>query len=1117
LRPNKLKPKAAGLSRGRMLLKRKLGWQQGFPLDNNQWCEVHPGMVLKIHNLDGNLTRRSTYTINLLKQKFPLALPRLVGDTGKWVIMQKALLQLIKSHVHDHVNLPLSPLDHHPHASEALLLDLRKLRVTNPGLSPVITSFEWYGWTDLIGLQAAVPWLAKNGKQLEVISSNLEKEASSFIIRLFQFHQTNGKRVQPLVDFLSCEIIWRRPLQYSEDLLHELIKNFETENGTSLTFPGPDLSASLVKWVLWLSQQDKGVQRNGLNIFNLFFVVDLTQPWSLWWSKMEETLNQVQHQVKMGISPGKENPDWIESRSSLESLVKQMPFCITGPFVEDLLFRLCAPDQKQMHQVYCQGMKNWPVLINGYAVRLIFAMAWFKRWNHLGREVKPLFLNCIRHSMRYIDNHECDPQFTKPWENIFTNWKYDYPYTIEIDIIEDIRCNSKINTYFSILGQDTAGLEEPQAEFLIDLVAILPADQVRPVFEATKDLPLEEDADVYIDEVKRAADLAKDNSNLFSALLKEISGSELFSNSDHKQILLIQKTFKEANLNSEFLHDYLKGNSCFLKQAVFKIATIASHSKSIPGIYIKNKPDLDWLINYPASLHSELVKLARVDRQATNTAEQILLRYFPIRDDLQLEISHLRTLPQQTKNIQQRISNLEQRLSYQRIPSPKRISNLKKKLSAVRQRRLWQQYLNQIDAHFLSALQSSLGLKERPDWLKEPKVQKALAHVISLPKSVKSTVNVILKQRLALPPWDLRALPANASFLSSMEKKGLNLDSWLNDGQSSALIGDNKFPVLYGLERDPIEILNMGGHFRTCLSPDQFNYFSVFANIADINKQVLYVRDDRGEVISRTLLALTNDGYLLTFHIYCHKLQEQIKELTTKFVHDLATKMGTSVVATGNVKTLVASDWYDDGPDDLTQPHPALADGSSLRNSLGQITPDQFLAAVNNEFEPMGLNALTLQWLLALPELEARPDLVHALMPFCRQGDASVPGLMMMAKILRKHENKDDLRHLVAPVSRETKKLIKTHGYYSATECITFLVEEAPEIAYRFIKQTRPKKVKHWSDEHADRLQNIARIHVLLKRPVKAREMFKFMLEEVSYSGCTDYYHEMLGYIDEHL
>ena len=83
-----------------------------------------------------------------------------------------------------------------------------------------------------------------------------------------------------------------------------------------------------------------------------------------------------------------------------------------------------------------------------------------------------------------------------------------------------------------------------------------------------------------------------------------------------------------------------------------------------------------------------------------------------------------------------------------------------------------------------------------------------------------------------------------------------------------AWTGSNGRNVVLAFEHDPLEIFQMGWHFSTCLSPGVFNFFSVFSNAADINKQVVYARDEQGRVVGRCLLALTEDGNLLTFEPY---------------------------------------------------------------------------------------------------------------------------------------------------------------------------------------------------------------------------------------------------------
>jgi hypothetical protein len=122
----------------------------------------------------------------------------------------------------------------------------------------------------------------------------------------------------------------------------------------------------------------------------------------------------------------------------------------------------------------------------------------------------------------------------------------------------------------------------------------------------------------------------------------------------------------------------------------------------------------------------------------------------------------------------------------------------------------------------------------------------------------------------------------------------------------------------------------MGKYFKTCLSPGDINFFSVFSNIVDINKQVIYGRTRDGHVRARALIALNDDGGILTFYPYCNDNNINFKDVLKEFVHDLAVKMNTIVMSKGTVSTLIATRWYDDGPRDLVGEFPfAKEDRSS--------------------------------------------------------------------------------------------------------------------------------------------------------------------------------------------
>ena len=62
----------------------------------------------------------------------------------------------------------------------------------------------------------------------------------------------------------------------------------------------------------------------------------------------------------------------------------------------------------------------------------------------------------------------------------------------------------------------------------------------------------------------------------------------------------------------------------------------------------------------------------------------------------------------------------------------------------------------------------------------------------------------------------------------------------------------------------------MGNLFNTCLSVGDSNAFSTVANACEINKQVLYLSNEKGHIIGRKLIALSKNGNLYGFNTYGH-------------------------------------------------------------------------------------------------------------------------------------------------------------------------------------------------------------------------------------------------------
>jgi hypothetical protein len=293
------------------------------------------------------------------------------------------------------------------------------------------------------------------------------------------------------------------------------------------------------------------------------------------------------------------------------------------------------------------------------------------------------------------------------------------------------------------------------------------------------------------------------------------------------------------------------------------------------------------------------------------------------------------------------------------------------------------------------------------------------------------------------------------------------------------------------LEDDPLEIFRMGAHFQTCLSPGGANFFSVFANAADINKRVLYARDGAGKVVGRCLLALTTQAQLLVFEPYCHDSHAGFPEICTDFARDLARRMGTQVVSRGKVPTLVAGDWYDDGPRDLDGRFRWLEDGSPLRRLLPTVRPGELLGELRRELKPERLNEVTLPLLLGLPELTRRRELIVPLLRPLAECRPLPDDTLALASYLAVKAGATDLvrRLFLQPLTA----LLRRDYRWDVAEVLLAL---DPAGLLAALRQTRERGMRDWSDERDGyRLEQAAKAFEALFRPRKARAIWKLLAD----------------------
>lgn len=261
-------------------------------------------------------------------------------------------------------------------------------------------------------------------------------------------------------------------------------------------------------------------------------------------------------------------------------------------------------------------------------------------------------------------------------------------------------------------------------------------------------------------------------------------------------------------------------------------------------------------------------------------------------------------------------------------------------------------------------------------------------------------------------------------------------------------------------------------------------------------KPGLYGRNSEGNVMARALLAITDEGGILTFHPYSHSKEIGFDRIVQDFALRLARKMGTLVVADGNVSKLMSTRWYDDGPVDLTRQFESLEDGSSFREDLRHIAPDQVLQAMQCAIAPLSFNDLTLPLLINLPELDERPELVDVLFPLvCQNSKLPTDSLVRIANLLIDAGRDREVERLVPRLVNHAF-MIDWMDEYGNNEIVGIMAKVAPSKALRFLRETRSAGVRSWEQEwNGYRLGYGAVATQRLHRPRQAAKLLELALQ----------------------
>jgi hypothetical protein len=163
------------------------------------------------------------------------------------------------------------------------------------------------------------------------------------------------------------------------------------------------------------------------------------------------------------------------------------------------------------------------------------------------------------------------------------------------------------------------------------------------------------------------------------------------------------------------------------------------------------------------------------------------------------------------------------------------------------------------------------------------------------------------------PRWRLRH-PLTQAWLARHPQ--LDLDTWLG-GVQPHRHADRIGTIQLAIETDPFEALKLGTYAGSCLGRGGGLSYSAAAIVLDINKNVVYARDQHGSVIGRQLVAFSEANELVCFHVYASN-PEQLQPLFREFDFALAAQLGVTVFDPSaapecEIASILSHDWWDDG------------------------------------------------------------------------------------------------------------------------------------------------------------------------------------------------------------
>lgn len=986
--------KSRGTARVKMLMRAHLFWLQGYPsLEDGtlMWCSPlsSDSEKRKIEVSDKKLSK-AVRTINELQREYPKALPEVVGDVAEWTGRAKAYLEYVKE-LYDFLNTDkggeiFSLFDR----DSTYRTDLLKSGyVRSGGTQTLVTAISWLHYVQREPVIPSLRCIMRYTGELTSIADN----SVSAAVELIHLSCLEPGRLQDLMwlvaDFDRAVVVtvgvdaYVRPFSTAKfTKSNKSNKSHKKEFASRQNLPSVKINI-VFDFLDWLVHAKNDQRKLALQLFNGIKLKDYFTEWQAWWVLADPIIKKITTNIKY-ISEQKYQTVY-RMQGDLSRLLDRTPGEYNLKHVLDSVRSLASSTK-----LGSAALKNINICSGanaGYPHALAL-LGHISQTNHeYGQDIKLLVV--YFEALAEFYKKYSKPKNIAPWLNL--DRFYSTPESDLLDILD----RQKAPVFFDVLHQvNVTAFRSVTSDELPPLAYCVASgveiDRAIEVGGYLLNAGLLSELDETVAKICAALNadgvyaekLVKLYRSTDSGLRDEHILEVCFKVFRRNNQLDLFKEIVDLNMFDRMVH------TCYQLFVIQKIAGV----DNIPSVVLKNARYDDWVDLYPEAIWPLVCELNGIIDSAESRVSKLVSKVWWPKSLLSKELAENksrlgRVSEQQRPNLAKRIANFQGRLEKHKGITLEQSLKINEKLThlvATERLNLW---ANTIYQQFKECWAKYFGFmpSDAPEWLYQDDMITQLLPIVDLEKGPRKLAIRIIKARGGSPPWNFEEEAGNVRFLDRISDQGIDVNKWVEGiGPRSYRTNASAQLHIY-LSKDPLETINMGGHFKTCLSPGNFNFFSVFANIADINKHVIFAKNDLGKVVGRVLIGMTDGAGIKVFHRYFHDKHDRFEERVMEYINEWAQELGVILVREGGIQKLVAPDWYDDGAIDIDSGIDCFQDGSELRRNLSSMPSQQILAEITRQLAPLPINELTFPMIIQLDEIQGHGELISELITIAKK------------------------------------------------------------------------------------------------------------------------------------